>query len=280
MLKYAPAALAILALTGCGTTTIVTTVQSSSPKPIAAKHEAAQHQLSIGDSATLKGEQSGEQLEATLLSFKESITAGEYDTPQSGMKYVGVTLKLTNIGTVPYSDSPSNGATILTASGAQGKIALISSGECSEGFATSVKIAPGESQEGCIPFELPQEDTAARLQWTPSSGFGEETAEWSLTQPSLRSSHPGQEGPAVNLTHCDPNISAGMDTSCPFAENVFKAYAEGSEAEKDAGTFSVKSPATGKMYSMTCTTTSSGSVNCEGQTGAFVTFPLHAAQIY
>jgi hypothetical protein len=181
---------AVLALAGCGTTTIVTTAQSS--KPEAASHATAQHKLTVGDSAVLEGERSGERLQATLLAYKETVSGGEYDTPQSGMKYVGVTLKLTDIGTFPYADSPSNGATILTMSGKQGKTALISSGECSEGFATSVKIAPGESQEGCIPFELPQEDTAAKLQWTPNSGFGEETVEWSIPPNGRTVDHPRQ----------------------------------------------------------------------------------------
>lgn len=181
------AVLAALAVAGCGTTTIVTTAPASKPG-------GARHELSIGDGATLKGEKPDEDLYVTLLAYKETISSGEYDTPEEGMKYVGVTLKLTNIGTVPYSDAPSNGATILGPTGRQGKSAVIESGECSEGFAVSVKIAPGESQEGCIPFEIPQDETAAKLQWTPSSGFGEETAEWSLTQPQKTAARP----PAIN----------------------------------------------------------------------------------
>lgn len=270
----APLAVAI-ALSGCGTTTIVTT-QSSAPASPAA-HKASDNELSIGGSATLTGETSGESVKATLVAYKESIPAGEDESPQAGMRYVGIILKLTNTGTVPYSDSPSNGATILTTTGRQGNEAIVTSGECSEGFSSSVKIAPGESEEGCIPFELAEGATAAKIQWTPSSGFGEETAEWSLAQP--QAAHQGQPEDAAHATHCDPNISAGTDTSCPFAEAVFKAYAEGSEAEKRAGTFSVRSPTTEKTYSMTCTA-NNGTVSCEGGIGAFVTFPLHAAEIY
>jgi hypothetical protein len=197
----APILVALVAA-GCGTTKIVTVAQPAASKATATSREPARRELAIGGTATLKGEQSGERLEASLLAYKETISAGEYDTPQAGMKFVGVTLRLKNVGTVPYSDSPSNGATILTATGHQGKTAIIASGECSEGFASSVKIAPGESQEGCIPFELPQEDTATKLQWTPSSGFGEETAEWAISsgaasqatrQQTQSSSTPAQE---------------------------------------------------------------------------------------
>lgn len=162
-------------MAGCGTTAIVTTSQGPTGKP-AAHH----HALTVGGSTTLAGQNSGERLRATLVAYKKTIAVGEYDTPQSGMKYVGVTLRLTNVGSVPYSDSPSNGATILTATGQQGKTTIIASGECSGGFDASVKIAPGESQEGCIPFEVPDGAVSSKFQWTPASGFGEETAEWSL----------------------------------------------------------------------------------------------------
>ncbi len=211
--------LAAVLAAGCGTTKIVTVAEptktnSTPPNSSATNQAPAKHPLTIGDAATLAGEKSGERLEATLMAYKEALSVGEYDKPDSGMKYVGVILKLRNVGTAPYSDSPSNGATILTASGQHGKTTIIGSGECSEDFDSSVKIAPGESQEGCIPFELPEEDAAARFQWTPASGFGEETAEWTIapgagsqatqqqthssTQESMPSSSPNGPLDAVN----------------------------------------------------------------------------------
>jgi hypothetical protein len=179
--KTIASSIAVLALAGCGTTKIVTV---SEPTSSAASSQtatpAAHNELTVGGTATLAGERSGEQLQATLLAYKPSLTVGEYDTPASGMRFIGVILKIKNVGSIPYSDSPSNGATILTATGHQGKTAIIASGECSEPFASGVKIAPGESQEGCIPFELAEEDAAAKFQWTPASGFGEETGEWTI----------------------------------------------------------------------------------------------------
>lgn len=194
--------------TGCGTTKIVTLAQPAAASSTTSSH--GHSELTLGGAATLAGERSGESLEVTLLSYKPTITVGEYDTPESGMKYVGVVLKIKNVGTVPYSDSPSNGATILTASGHQGKTAIIASGECSEGFASGVKIAAGESQEGCIPFELPQEDAAAKFQWTPASGFGEETGEWSISSGATAPAAPSSERPTQNATtSSDTNPALG-----------------------------------------------------------------------
>lgn len=198
---------------GCGTTKIVTVAQPAAASSTTPSH--GHNELTLGGVATLAGERSGESLEVTLLSYKPTITVGEYDTPDSGMKYVGIVLKIKNVGTVPYSDSPSNGATILTASGHQGKTAIIASGECSEGFASGVKIAGGESQEGCIPFELPQEDAAAKFQWTPASGFGEETGEWSIssdtTAPAVSSGESSAPKPATQKATASSHATPALD---------------------------------------------------------------------
>jgi hypothetical protein len=266
----------VCAVAGCGTTTIVrTTGQAASSQ---SSQSATGHELTIGSSATLSGQRSGESLEATTLAYKPTLSVGEYDRPDPGMKFVGVTLKLKNVGTAPYSDAPSNGATILTASGQHGKTAIITSGECSEGFAENVKIAGGESQEGCIAFELPQADEAAKFQWTPSSGFGNETAEWSLQASASTAAPAGSTGTNGSLKKCDPNVSVNSVTTCPFAENVFKAFSQHAVSEGST-TVEALSPVTHQSYHMTCAV-SAGTVNCSGGHEALVVFSLHSAQVH
>jgi Domain of unknown function (DUF4352) len=167
-------------------------------------------ELRIGNTVTLKGQQPGEQVEATVVAYRESVSGGEYDAPQSGMRYVGITLRLKNTGTATYSDSPSNGATILTANGQHGKTANLTGGECSEGFADSVKIVPSEAQEGCIPFEMADGSIPAKVQWTPSSGYGPETAEWSLSSRPA----PGEEPTAATFATCEGRRDAAEVRSC------------------------------------------------------------------
>ena len=88
----------------------------------------------------------------------------------------------------------------------------------------------------------------------------------------------------LNALQCDSNVSAGSDTSCPFAEDVFKAYAEHLKSTgAQSATLQVASPTTGQIYSMACKTLAAGelySVVCSGGNNASVTFPLHAAQVY
>jgi hypothetical protein len=77
----------------------------------------------------------------------------------------------------------------------------------------------------------------------------------------------------TRLTACDQNISAAQNTSCPFAENVFVAYA-------DKGTrFTAKSPTTGRSYHMACYSDLE-TVYCIGGNDAFVTFPEKAVDAF
>jgi hypothetical protein len=70
-------------------------------------------------------------------------------------------------------------------------------------------------------------------------------------------------------------------TSCPFAENVFKAYADNyqSNGEQSEVTVSADSPVTGKSYAMACGT-NGDTVACTGGNNAFVTFPMTAVEDY
>ncbi len=86
--------------------------------------------------------------------------------------------------------------------------------------------------------------------------------------------------PRAQYTSCDQNISAGPDTTCGFADNVFRAYAHHVSSERTADyTVEATSPATGKTYQMACRTTRE-TILCTGGRTARVRFPLAAAETY
>jgi serine/threonine protein kinase len=88
-------------------------------------------------------------------------------------------------------------------------------------------------------------------------------------------------GAPSGMRPCDQNISANSATTCPFAENVFQSYAGNyqSNGEQSDVTVSAYSPVTSTSYSMTCVTDGT-TVDCTGGNNAFVTFPMHAVQVY
>ncbi len=70
------------------------------------------------------------------------------------------------------------------------------------------------------------------------------------------------------MQNCGDGISAGPNTSCPFAKNVRDAYlaVPGDSVEID-----VHSPVTGKTYAMACVRTGD-KVTCRGGNEAVVQF--------
>ena len=107
---------------------------------------------------------------------------------------------------------------------------------------------------------------------TPASSSTTTTTTTALTQASV--------APAAT-TKCDQNISAGPDTSCPFAENTFVAYYDDYKAsgQQSANTLTVSSPVTHNSYALRCTNNGT-TVDCTGGNNAFVTFPFWAIQVY
>lgn len=84
-----------------------------------------------------------------------------------------------------------------------------------------------------------------------------------------------------SLTACDSNISVNSVTSCPFAENVFKAYAQAykSNGGQTNNVVSAYSPTTTETYSLSCSDQGT-TITCTGGNNSLVTFPLQAAQAY
>jgi hypothetical protein len=123
---------------------------------------------------------------------------------------------------------------------------------------------------------------ADRVARTAISGASELPTPTVFVIPSSTSlGHP--PGPVTGgLTACDQNISVDSVTSCPFAENVFRAYVRnyrfnGKQANVQIQAFS---PVTHRPYGMDCFITGRQTVDCTGGKKAFVTFPFSAAANY
>ena len=202
----------------CGAQTVKTTADSntaSNSQPASSQSATSQPAppapAKVGSTITLKGNDSGEQMDVTLLSVVSPAHAGPYETPEAGKQYVGVQIKLTNSGTTAYSDSPSNGAALLDASdvGYQADIGVV------EPDIGSPKIAPGASQIGFLSFQVPKGTRLAKFQFTLDSGFGPDTGEWTINKISKHgkratgsgaggSTPTAKVGSTITLTGNDP----------------------------------------------------------------------------
>jgi hypothetical protein len=89
-------------------------------------------------------------------------------------------------------------------------------------------------------------------------------------------------GTSTSGTHgCGGSVTGNGVTSCPFAQNVFQAYARAyqSNGEEPAGSVTAYSPVTNETYVMSCGT-NGVTVDCTGAKGALVSFLLGAAADY
>lgn len=175
-------------LYGCGTQTIVKTVVATATSSTSAPASSAggstsssdqSQQAGVGDTLTLTGN-GGEKVAVTIDQVMDPLAVGPDDQADSGQRFVGVQLTLKNVGSVVYSDSPSNGATLLSNTNEQAQGEIVTGGPCGNDFQSSVNIAPGDTEQGCVPFEMPTGQNPSSFQFTLSSGFADQTGQWSL----------------------------------------------------------------------------------------------------
>jgi hypothetical protein len=134
----------------------------------------------VGDTIDLAGMDDGEKVAATVVRVVDPARpASDLDQPESGTRLVGVRLKLVNIGSTVYSDSPDNGSVLVDKAG-QSFSADLSSISEGASFPGSVKMTPGSTRLGYVVFAVPNSSTVSSFQFTLDSGFADQTGEWSL----------------------------------------------------------------------------------------------------
>jgi hypothetical protein len=134
----------------------------------------------IGDTVELRGNSAGERIAVTVVQVTDpAIGASEFEQPSTGNRFVGVQIRLTNTGTTDFEDAPDNGSRLLDPSG-QSYGSTVLSVSAGQSFGGSVHIAPGDSRLGYLVFDVPAASVADRFQFTLDSGFGPETAVWTL----------------------------------------------------------------------------------------------------
>ncbi|MEV5680980.1 DUF4352 domain-containing protein [Streptomyces sp. NPDC052179] len=135
----------------------------------------------VGDAIALKGNEDGEKVDAVLKKWViNAKPADDFSEPQPGTKWVAAQFELTNTGTAPYADSPSNGAQVADADGQrfQATFAEITAGPS---MTSGAKVPPGEKALGWIVFEVPKASKISTVQFALNSGFAEQTGQWAVS---------------------------------------------------------------------------------------------------
>ena len=128
----------------------------------------------FGKRITLKGFDRT-KLRVTPYRFEE-LVPGEFEAPKAGHRYVGVWLKLRNVGRKRIDDSPSNGAKLVTRGGKAIDATIVVDSGCAGG--AGVKVPRRQTRRVCVPFEVRERARFRYFEYTMNSGFADMLGQW------------------------------------------------------------------------------------------------------
>jgi hypothetical protein len=128
----------------------------------------------VGVPITLSAE--GTTLKLTVEAVIDPLEAGA--SPPVGTRLVGIQLIIENTGERSVEIPLAQQATLTTNRNDELDPAFAASGgECQESLNVTI-LSAGSTRNGCIPFQVPQDERAKAFQFV---GFGGDPAEWDLT---------------------------------------------------------------------------------------------------
>jgi hypothetical protein len=137
----------------------------------------------LGQSLTVQGEAPGVQLTVTFTKVVDPACAvGGSSLLDYGMKYVALYLDVVNSGSESYSGSMTNCTSGITSSGQEiGSWVYPTLSEGSVRLLRPVTLQPGDSASGYVVIEIPVNTHLTQINFTPDSGFANDTAGWRIS---------------------------------------------------------------------------------------------------
>jgi Domain of unknown function (DUF4352) len=145
------------------------------------EQSAPQESAHVGDPITVT-DMDGGSMSAKVKKVVDPLPVGEYDeTMEPGHHFVGVYMSIRNNGDSTLDECPDNNATLLLSTDEQVDTTSVSGGPAGDSsFSCEVKLLPGARRQGWLAFEVKDGAKVSGMQFTPDSGFGDDTAEWKL----------------------------------------------------------------------------------------------------
>ncbi len=170
------------------------TSPSASASSAPAAPPATRAAATVGDTLDLTGNQPGEEVAVTLVRVADPTQpTTDVEQPVAGNRLVGVQLRLANLGTAVYRDSPSNSAVLVDSDGQSFPTTLVTGITAGPEFPAGETIASGDSGLGYVVFTIPIASTVAKVQFRLDSGFANQTGQWTVP-----ASHPAPAAPAAD----------------------------------------------------------------------------------
>ena len=156
-----------LVLAGCGEAPSAATKHQANPSG------AVGSTLAVSDSSGTKLDVTVEQL------IQPASGANKYSQPGAGKSFVGVKLRIKNVGTASYQNNANNETTV-TVAGDKALVAdynpIMGCGNFDNG---QVSLSVGASKTGCVTFQVSSGQKVAAVRYG-NTVFPGTTAEWSV----------------------------------------------------------------------------------------------------
>ena len=114
--------------------------------------------------------------------FPNPIVLGTPGAAPAGQRYVGVELTVLSTGTAPYSDSPGTEMSLVSKStnGPVGEVGpgVTGAGQCATDLSEGVNIASGQTERGCVVFQVPSDEQISLVQYQTQGGASGNLATW------------------------------------------------------------------------------------------------------
>lgn len=139
---------------------------------------AATRRTTFGKTLTLTGFESERVKVRTSKIFELDESYLNESNPSS--VYVGVNLSIRNVGPRTVSESPTNGARLVTRGGRALSSTLFVDDDVCDSFGGSVVIPRGQTRRGCVAFKVPSGAELKYFELTWNSGFSDVTGQWRI----------------------------------------------------------------------------------------------------
>ncbi len=182
--------LVLVGLTMLACAGLITACQSASVNttPASGSHTGGNKSASpanvahIGSTLDLTGNSSNEKVTVTLVRvISRAHGSDQFTTPDHGKRFYAIQLRLHNIGSATYNDSPSNGAKVVDSTGQSYESDLSDVSHC-QSFPGSETLAPDATGLGCIVFQVAKNAHISQVQFALDSGFASDTGQWNTVR--------------------------------------------------------------------------------------------------
>jgi hypothetical protein len=158
-----------------------TPTQTPETTTTTAKRDPMTVKGALGDTLELVGQPSYDKPSKVKVKVTVKRLIGPFSgfNLDAGRKLIGLEVRFSNVGTAKFDD-PLPGGRLAVSGGESGKqTSLISTGKKSPCDNPSIKLAPGQSKDVCIAYDIPKDGKPETFEYGVDSGYGD-TGLWRL----------------------------------------------------------------------------------------------------